>query len=43
MSITAQGPFTVTLKRDSISLSSYEVDAIQTSMESWANTISIIA
>lgn len=34
--------FSVTIKRDSISLSSYEADAIRTSLESWADTVAIL-
>ncbi len=35
--------FTVTFKRDSITLSSYEADAIRTGLETWADAIGILA
>lgn len=35
--------YTVTLKRDSITVSSYESDAIRTSLDTWADTIGILA
>jgi hypothetical protein len=35
--------YTVTFKRDSISLSSYESDAIRTGLETWADTVAILA
>jgi hypothetical protein len=35
--------FSVTFKRDSISLSSYEADSIRTNLESWADSIGILA
>lgn len=34
--------YSVTFKRDSVSLSSYEADAIKTSLESWADTVAIL-
>ena len=34
--------YSVTLKRDSITISSYEADAIRTSLESWADTVAIL-
>lgn len=35
--------YTVTLKRDAIVLSSYEADAILTGLESWADSVGILA
>lgn len=35
--------YSVTLKRDSITVSSYESDAIRTSLDTWADTIGILA
>ena len=35
--------YTVTFKRDNITLSSYEADTIRTSLESWADTVAILA
>ena len=35
--------FSVTLKRDSVTVSSYEADAIRTGLESWADTDAILA
>ena len=35
--------YSVTLKRDSITLSSYEADSIRTSLESWADTVANLA
>jgi len=35
--------YTVTLKRDTITLSSYEADAIRTGLETWADTLPILA
>jgi hypothetical protein len=35
--------YSVTLKRDSITVSSYESDTIRTNLESWADTIGILA
>lgn len=35
--------YSVTFKRDSVTLSSYESDAIRTSLESWADTVAILA
>lgn len=35
--------YTVNLKRGSITLSSYEADAIRTALESWADTVAILA
>ncbi|PWR71402.1 hypothetical protein [Methanospirillum lacunae] len=35
--------YTVTFKRDSISLSSYESDTIRAGLETWADTVAILA
>ncbi|HWQ66145.1 MAG TPA: hypothetical protein VN372_04660 [Methanospirillum sp.] len=35
--------YTVTVKRDSITLSSYEADTIRTSLETWADAVPILA
>ena len=35
--------YSVTFKRDSINLSSYEADSIRTSLDSWADSIGILA
>ena len=35
--------YSVTFKRDSVTLSSYENDAIRTALESWADTVAILA
>jgi hypothetical protein len=35
--------YTVTLKRDSITVSSFEDDAIMTGLETWADTLPILA
>jgi len=35
--------YTVTFKRDSVTLSSYEADTIRTGLESWADTVAILA
>lgn len=35
--------FSVTFKRDSVTISSYEADAIRTTLESWADTVAILA
>ncbi|MDD1730419.1 MAG: hypothetical protein LUQ50_15295 [Methanospirillum sp.] len=35
--------YSVTFKRDSVTLSSYEADTIRTGLESWADTIAILA
>lgn len=35
--------YTVTLKRDQITVSSYEADAIRTGLETWADTVAILA
>ncbi len=35
--------YSVTIRRDSITLSSYEADAIRTSLETWADAVAILA
>nr|WP_319537629.1 hypothetical protein [uncultured Methanospirillum sp.] len=35
--------YSVTFKRDSVSLSSYEADSIRTGLEAWADTVAILA
>ncbi|WP_319578902.1 hypothetical protein [uncultured Methanospirillum sp.] len=35
--------FSVTLKRDSVTVSSYEADAIRTGLEAWADTVAVLA
>jgi len=35
--------YSVTFKRDSISLSSYEADSIRTNLDTWADSIGILA
>nr|WP_319537904.1 hypothetical protein [uncultured Methanospirillum sp.] len=35
--------FNVTFKRDSLTVSSYEADSILTGIESWADTVAILA
>ena len=35
--------YTVTLKRDSITVGSYEADTIRTTLETWADTVAILA
>ncbi|HWQ64812.1 MAG TPA: hypothetical protein VN429_10385 [Methanospirillum sp.] len=35
--------YSVTFKRDSVNLSSYEADAIRTGLETWADTVAILA
>jgi hypothetical protein len=35
--------YNVTFKRDSVALSSYEADSIRTTLESWADTVAILA
>lgn len=35
--------YTVTFKRDSVTLSSYEADSIKTGIETWADTVAILA
>ena len=35
--------YSVTFKRDSVTISSYENDAIRTSLETWADTVAILA
>lgn len=35
--------FSVTFKRDSVNLSSYEADSIRTGLETWADTVAILA
>lgn len=34
--------YTVTFRRDSVTLSSYEADSIRTGLESWADTVAIL-
>ncbi len=35
--------FTVRFSRDSVTLSSYEADAIRTGIEAWADTVALLA
>lgn len=35
--------FTVTIKRESVTIASYEADAVRTGLESWADSVAILA
>jgi hypothetical protein len=43
MAVTNGEIYSVTFKRDSVTLSSYEADSIRTGLENWADAIGILA